>query len=504
VFRYELAGEAMDVIPISTGNPHSVTFVDDVDKLDLNRIGPLAERHPAFPKRVNAHWAQVLSPREIRMRTWERGSGITWACGTGASAVVVAAVLTGRSERNVLVHLPAATLNIEWRASDNCIYMTGPATGSLFAENGTDDLLPPWRRRAPIVLSSYRRFTAAPRHRRSRPLPTSRGRCAWPDRSCGASGPAKWELDDNAQGPSGATRLLRELYASPRSARTGEKHSSTMKGYVDAFIDKDGKFVDKTYKAKDYKLDDILPGRLALLLLKLTSDPRYRVAADTLANQLTTQPRTADGGYWHKKTYTHEMWLDGIFMDCPFMAEYAEIAKDPRWFDEAANQIVIIAKHTHDPRTGLYFHGWDESRTERWATKETGTSPHVWGRAAGWYFMGMVETLDRLPRDHARRQEVETIFRDLAAAIAKAQDPSSGVWWQVMDEPGRKGNYLESSASCMFRLRNGQGHPPRTARRSLQGGLCTRATTASWSASSGPNRTYATRSSSLTPAKSPD
>jgi diaminopimelate epimerase len=127
VFRYALEGEEMEVIPISTGNPHSVSFVDDVEKLDLNRIGPLAERHPAFPKRVNAHWAQVISPRELRMRTWERGSGITWACGTGASAVCVAGVLTERSERKVLIHLPGGDLNIEWRESDNNIYKTGPA-----------------------------------------------------------------------------------------------------------------------------------------------------------------------------------------------------------------------------------------------------------------------------------------------------------------------------------------------------------------------------------------
>jgi diaminopimelate epimerase len=128
VYRYELASDAMDVVPISTGNPHSVTFVPDVDALDLIKIGPLAEKHPAFPRRVNAHWVQVISPREVKMRTWERGSGITWACGTGASAVCVAGVLTGHTERKVLVHLPGGDLNIEWRASDNNIYKTGPAT----------------------------------------------------------------------------------------------------------------------------------------------------------------------------------------------------------------------------------------------------------------------------------------------------------------------------------------------------------------------------------------
>jgi diaminopimelate epimerase len=128
VFRYELAGQSMDVVPVSMGNPHSVTFVEDVQSLDLNRIGPLAEHHPAFPRRVNAHWAQVISPNEVRMRTWERGSGITWACGTGACSVLVAGVLTGRMGRKALVHLPGGDLNIEWREADNQIVMTGPAT----------------------------------------------------------------------------------------------------------------------------------------------------------------------------------------------------------------------------------------------------------------------------------------------------------------------------------------------------------------------------------------
>jgi diaminopimelate epimerase len=127
-FGYELEGKMTDVVPVSMGNPHSVHFIKDVESLDLNRIGPLAERHAAFPRRVNAHWAQVISPNEVKMRTWERGSGITWACGTGACAVLVAGVLTGRLARKALVHLPGGDLNIEWRESDNNVYMTGPAT----------------------------------------------------------------------------------------------------------------------------------------------------------------------------------------------------------------------------------------------------------------------------------------------------------------------------------------------------------------------------------------
>jgi diaminopimelate epimerase len=121
-------GGPCHIVPVSMGNPHAVTFVNDVSKVALEKIGPEVERHPAFPRRVNAHWVEVISPTELKMRTWERGSGITWACGTGACAVCVAGVLTGRSGREVLIHLPGGDLEIEWRAGDNCVYMTGAAT----------------------------------------------------------------------------------------------------------------------------------------------------------------------------------------------------------------------------------------------------------------------------------------------------------------------------------------------------------------------------------------
>ena len=129
-YRISIAqsNELLDISFVSMGNPHSVVFVPDVERVELERIGPIVEHHPCFPRRVNAHWAQVISRGEVRMRTWERGSGITWACGTGACAVVVAGVLTGRLDPQVLVHLPGGDLHIEWHQSDGCVYMTGPAT----------------------------------------------------------------------------------------------------------------------------------------------------------------------------------------------------------------------------------------------------------------------------------------------------------------------------------------------------------------------------------------
>jgi diaminopimelate epimerase len=113
---------------VSMGNPHAVIFTDDVQKIDLEHIGPTLERHKAFPRRINVHFVQVHSKSEATMRTWERGSGITLACGTGAAAVCVAGVLTGKTDRTLLTHLPGGDLTLEWRESDDNVYMTGTAT----------------------------------------------------------------------------------------------------------------------------------------------------------------------------------------------------------------------------------------------------------------------------------------------------------------------------------------------------------------------------------------
>jgi diaminopimelate epimerase len=130
------SNELLDAVFVSMGNPHATIFTHDVKAVDLPRVGPIVENHKAFLRRINAHWAQVHSRREITMRTWERGSGITLACGTGACAVLVSAVLTGRAERKALLHLPGGDLTIEWREADNNVYMTGPATEVFSGEWG--------------------------------------------------------------------------------------------------------------------------------------------------------------------------------------------------------------------------------------------------------------------------------------------------------------------------------------------------------------------------------
>jgi diaminopimelate epimerase len=127
-YVFDIEGQSLSAAFVSMGNPHVVMFVDNVAAIELDRLGPRVERHPAFPRRINAHWVQIVSRQEVIMRTWERGSGITLACGTGACAVCVAGVLTGRTGRKILAHLPGGDLKLDWDERDNCVYMTGPAT----------------------------------------------------------------------------------------------------------------------------------------------------------------------------------------------------------------------------------------------------------------------------------------------------------------------------------------------------------------------------------------
>lgn len=217
---------------------------------------------------------------------------------------------------------------------------------------------------------------------------------------------------------------------------------------MDKYIQPDGHI--RTYQLEEYNIDHITPGRVALLLWEQTRQEQYRIAAQTLNSQLATHPRTKEGGFWHKKRYPWQMWLDGLYMAQPFWAEYSATMNEPQHFEDIANQFVWMEQHARDAQTGLLYHGWDESREQAWANKKTGQSPHFWGRAMGWYAMALVDVLDYFPQQHPRRAELLAIFQRLSTAVASVQDPVSGLWYQVPDLPNQNGNYLEASASCMF------------------------------------------------------
>ena len=205
------------------------------------------------------------------------------------------------------------------------------------------------------------------------------------------------------------------------------------------------------YKPDEYQLDALNPGKTVLALWQLTRIPRYQKAAALLVKQLETQPRTYDGGFWHKQRYTNQMWLDGIFMGAPFYAEYAKLFGEPAGaFDDVAKQFRLIDEHTYDSASGLNYHGWDSLKTQPWANPANGCSSNFWGRAIGWYAMGMVDVLDFFPTNSPARPEIIAAFQKLGAGMMKHQDPQSGVWYQVVDQGKRPGNYLEATASSMM------------------------------------------------------
>ncbi|MCA1557960.1 MAG: glycoside hydrolase family 88 protein, partial [Acidobacteria bacterium] len=251
--------------------------------------------------------------------------------------------------------------------------------------------------------------------------------------------PLKWTYEQGV--------LLKGMEAAWLNTGEGRYFSYIQRG-MDHFVTEDGTI--RAYKPEDYNIDNVLPGRVLLLLYKVTGKEKYRKAAAILREQLKTHPRTSEGGFWHKKIYPSQMWLDGLYMGQPFYAEYAATFNEPTAFDDIAKQFVLMEMRARDAKTGLLYHGWDESRKQRWADSQTGRSPNFWGRAMGWYAMALVDTLDYFPKDHPQRGALLMILNRLAKAVEKYQDPKSGLWYQVLDKGGAEGNYLEASASSMF------------------------------------------------------
>lgn len=220
-----------------------------------------------------------------------------------------------------------------------------------------------------------------------------------------------------------------------------------LKGYYNATIQSDGSI--PSYKLESYNIDMLPAGNALFYLYEKTNEPQYLQALKTLRSQLDTHPRTNEGGFWHKKIYPSQMWLDGLYMGSPFYAQYTLKFENGKNFDDIAKQFELVQKNMIDSETGLLYHGWDESRKMDWANKETGNSPNFWSRSLGWYVMALVDVLDYLPENHPKQQELVTYLNQISEAIAKQQDVS-GLWYQVTDQGNREGNYLEASGSAMF------------------------------------------------------
>jgi unsaturated rhamnogalacturonyl hydrolase len=232
------------------------------------------------------------------------------------------------------------------------------------------------------------------------------------------------------------------------SATKEPKYLDYVQHAVDHYVQPDGTIA--SYDPQTYSLNNILIGRQLLTLYRVTHREKYKLAAERLRRQIATQPRTASGGVWHSRATPNLMLLDDQFMLAPFYAEYAATFHEPQDLDDIVKQFTLLEQHTRDATTGLMYHGWDESQTAPWANVSTGTSPNLWARGMGWYLMALVDALPYVPEHDPHHAVLLAMLRRAATAVERAQDPQSGLWYQILNKPGEKQNYIESSSVLMF------------------------------------------------------
>ena len=228
-----------------------------------------------------------------------------------------------------------------------------------------------------------------------------------------------------------------------------------IKTYVDGYIGADGTGVSTSLAQN---LDKIHPGLLCLWLYEKTGTLKYKTAATTIRDYLLktgtgAYPRTPENGFWHKNTtaYTNVMMLDGIYMASTFLAKYGALFNDAVATDEAAFQTMIIYSHVYNASNKLVYHAWNYDKTTyTWSNATTGVSSQVWSRGMGWYMMALVDILEYLPKTHPRYAEMKTALQNLCEGLKTYQDTSTGLWFQVVQNPTGVNNWIETTGSGMY------------------------------------------------------
>ena len=251
--------------------------------------------------------------------------------------------------------------------------------------------------------------------------------------------PNKWNYIDGCM----ITALL-SLYE-----MTGrERYFSFAKDFVDYFVQEDGTI--RTYNVKEYNLDNINTASNLFFLYDKTGDEKYKKALDLVRTQLDTMPRTKEGSFWHKDIYPNQVWLDGLYMAEPFYMRYETIFRKMEKCNDVIHQFKNVEKHMKDPKTGLYYHGYDESREMYWADPVTGCSPNFWLRSLGWFSLALTETA--MACDEAlyyEKRYLIGLLENLIDALIPYQD-ESGMFYQVPDKQNEEGNYLETSGTALI------------------------------------------------------
>ncbi len=225
-----------------------------------------------------------------------------------------------------------------------------------------------------------------------------------------------------------------------------DRYSDFVERFVDSFVSEDGSI--RTFNAEKRTLDDINEGRVLFPLYRMTGKEKYRMAAQTLKAALDEQPRTHEGSFWHKAIYPHQVWLDGIYMAQVFAALYQKHLGEGDYAD-ILSQIRVVRQRMFDGEKQLYYHGYDASRQVFWADEQTGLSQSFWLRAMGWFAAALADLCEILPMG-PERDEIAALLAEMMEGVSRYADEATGMYWQVVDQPGREGNYLETSGSSMI------------------------------------------------------
>ena len=237
---------------------------------------------------------------------------------------------------------------------------------------------------------------------------------------------------------------LLEIYST-----TGEQKYLDFADYYEDYRIHDDGTIDG-YDINTYNCDELNGGKNLFTLYKLTKKEKYKKALDKLYEQVKNQPRTKEGNFWHKRIYPNQVWLDGLYMAQPFYMEYETTFNSCKNVDDIYNQFFNVEKIMKDSETGLYYHGYDSSKSIFWADKQTGLSQNFWLRALGWFSMALLDTLNKAPdRECENWKKLKTIFINLCESMLKFQD-ESGMWYQVPNYPKKGKNYLETSGSAIY------------------------------------------------------
>ncbi|MBR5421621.1 MAG: glycoside hydrolase family 88 protein [Lachnospiraceae bacterium] len=251
--------------------------------------------------------------------------------------------------------------------------------------------------------------------------------------------PNKWNYIDGCM----MTALL-SLYEI-----TGEeRYFRFVRDFIDYFVLEDGTI--KTYNITEFNLDNINTASNLFFLYDKTGEKKYRLALDHVRKQLDGMPRTKEGSFWHKEIYPYQVWLDGLYMAEPFYMRYETRFRKMEKCADVIRQFENVEKHMKDPKTGLYYHGYDESRQMGWADPERGVSPNFWLRSLGWFILSLVETAQATDESlYYEKRYLQRLLAELADALIPFQD-ESGMFYQVVDHPEAEGNYLETSGTALI------------------------------------------------------